>query len=109
MSEQLAASVAAVLPGARADLERLVRIPSIWADPAHADDTRRSAEAVADLARDAGAADVTIIAADGGAPAVVAHFPGPAGTPTVLLYAHHDVQPTGDPGQWTSPPFEPTE
>jgi acetylornithine deacetylase/succinyl-diaminopimelate desuccinylase-like protein len=109
MSEQLAASVAAVLPGARADLERLVRIPSIWADPAHAEDTRRSAEAVAELARDAGAADVTIIAADGGAPAVVAHFPGPAGTPTVLLYAHHDVQPTGDPGQWTSPPFEPTE
>jgi acetylornithine deacetylase/succinyl-diaminopimelate desuccinylase-like protein len=110
MSEQsVAASVAAVLPGARADLESLVRIPSIWADPAHADDTRRSAEAVADLARDAGAADVTIIAADGGAPAVVAHFPGPAGTPTVLLYAHHDVQPTGGDEHWTSPPFEPAE
>jgi acetylornithine deacetylase/succinyl-diaminopimelate desuccinylase-like protein len=109
MSEQLAATVAAVLPGARADLERLVRIPSIWADPARADDTRGSAEAVAELARDAGAADVTIIAATGGAPAVVARFPGPAGTPTVLLYAHHDVQPTGDVDRWTSPPFEPTE
>jgi acetylornithine deacetylase/succinyl-diaminopimelate desuccinylase-like protein len=105
----VAASVAAVLPGARADLERLVRIPSIWADPAHADDTRRSAEAVADLARDAGAADVTIIAADGGAPAVVARFPGPEDTPTVLLYAHHDVQPTGGDEFWTTPPFEPTE
>ncbi len=45
----LAAAVIGVLPGARADLERLVRIPSIWADPAHADDTRRSAEAVAAL------------------------------------------------------------
>ncbi|GAA0938625.1 dipeptidase [Pseudonocardia zijingensis] len=110
MSEQsVAATVAAALPGARADLERLVRIPSIWADPAHADDTHRSAEAVADLARDAGAADVTIISADGGAPAVVAHFPGPEGTPTVLLYAHHDVQPTGGDEHWTSPPFEPTE
>jgi len=110
MSEQsVAASVDAVLPGARADLENLVRIPSIWADPARAEDTRRSAEAVADLARDAGAADVTIIAADGGAPAVVAHFPGPAGTPTVLLYAHHDVQPTGGDEHWTSPPFEPVE
>jgi acetylornithine deacetylase/succinyl-diaminopimelate desuccinylase-like protein len=110
MSEQsVAASVAAVLPGARADLENLVRIPSIWADPAHADDTRRSAEAVAGLARDAGAADVTTIAADGGAPAVVAHFPGPAGTPTVLLYAHHDVQPTGGDEHWTNPPFEPAE
>ena len=50
----LRAAVEQQLPGARADLERLVRIPSIWADPAHADDTHRSAEAVAELARGAG-------------------------------------------------------
>ena len=92
---ELRAALDGVVPGARADLERLVRIPSIWADPAHADDTRRSAEAVAELARGAGAADVRIVAAEGGAPAVVAHWPAPAGAPTVLLYAHHDVQPTG--------------
>jgi acetylornithine deacetylase/succinyl-diaminopimelate desuccinylase-like protein len=97
------------LPGARADLERLVRIPSIWADPTHADDTRRSAEAVAELARAAGAADVAVVAADGGAPAVIAHWPAPPGAPTVLLYAHHDVQPTGGDELWTAPPFEPTE
>lgn len=97
------------LPGARADLERLVRIPSIWADPTHADDTRRSAEAVAELARGAGAADVAVVAADGGAPAVLAHWPAPEGAPTVLLYAHHDVQPTGGDDLWTTHPFEPTE
>jgi acetylornithine deacetylase/succinyl-diaminopimelate desuccinylase-like protein len=108
-STPLTRAVEGVLPSARADLERLVRIPSIWADPAHADDTRRSADAVVELARDAGAADVSVIAADGGAPAVTAHFPGPAGAPTVLLYAHHDVQPTGGTEHWTSPPFEPTE
>ncbi|MEU6698160.1 dipeptidase [Pseudonocardia sp. NPDC046786] len=106
---ELAEAVAAVLPGARTDLEALVRIPSIWADPAHADDTRRSADAVAALARDAGAADVQVISAGGGAPAVVAHWPGPEGTPTVMLYAHHDVQPTGGDEHWTTPPFEPTE
>ena len=106
---QLTDAVTEVLPSARADLERLVRIPSIWADRTRAEDTRRSAEAVAELARGAGATDVRIISADGGAPAVVAHFPGPAGSPTVLLYAHHDVQPTGGDDQWTSPPFEPTE
>ncbi len=105
----LRAAVERELPGARADLERLVRIPSIWADPAHADDTRRSAEAVAELARGAGAADVAVVAVDGGAPAVVAHWPAPDGAPTVLLYAHHDVQPTGGDELWTSPPFEPTE
>lgn len=114
MSDQLPPTpltdaVLAALPGARADLERLVRIPSIWALPAHADDVRRSAEAVAELARGAGAADVGVVSADGGAPAVLAHWPAPQGKPTVLLYAHHDVQPTGGDEHWTSPPFEPTE
>ncbi|MGH3911949.1 MAG: dipeptidase [Pseudonocardiaceae bacterium] len=105
----LRAAVDAVLPEARADLERLVRIPSIWADSAHAGDTYRSAEAVAELARGAGAAMVRILEAPGGAPAVLAQWPAPEATPTVLLYAHHDVQPTGGDEQWTSPPFEPTE
>jgi acetylornithine deacetylase/succinyl-diaminopimelate desuccinylase-like protein len=108
-AESLRPAVEAVLADARTDLERLVRIPSIWADPAHADDTRRSAEAVAELARGAGAADVTVISVPQGAPAVVAHWPAPEGQPTVLLYAHHDVQPTGAVEEWTSAPFEPTE
>jgi acetylornithine deacetylase/succinyl-diaminopimelate desuccinylase-like protein len=106
---ELSSAVDAVLPGARTDLEALVRIPSIWADPAHAEDTRRSADAVAALARDAGASEVRVLAADGGAPAVVAHWPAPEGMPTVMLYAHHDVQPTGGDENWTSPPFEPAE
>ncbi len=108
LRRRLPAAVTAALPAARDDLERLVRIPSIWADPAHAADTRRSAEAVAALARDAGGRDVRILAAGGG-PAVVAHWSAPPGAPTVLLYAHHDVQPTGGDDLWTSPPFEPTE
>ena len=75
----LADAVSRVLPGARTDLESLVRIPSIWADPAHAEDTRRSADAVAGLARAAGAESVQVLSADGGAPAVVA--PRPARRP----------------------------
>ena len=105
----LRAAVEQQLPWARADLERLIRIPSIWADPAHADDTHRSAEAVAELARGAGAADVAVVTADDGAPAVLAHWPAPPGAPTVLLYAHHDVQPTGGDELWTAHPFEPVE
>jgi acetylornithine deacetylase/succinyl-diaminopimelate desuccinylase-like protein len=105
----LRAAVDAVLPDARTDLEALVRIPSIWADPVHAEDTRRSADAVATLARAAGAQRVDVLTAEGGAPAVVAHWPAPDGAPTVMLYAHHDVQPTGGDELWTTPPFEPRE
>ena len=97
-----------VLPDVRGDLEDLVRIASVWSDPNRRDDVHRSAQKVADLLRDAGFAEVDIVSADG-APAVIAHHPGPPGAPTVLLYAHHDVQPEGDPAQWDSPPFEPTE
>jgi acetylornithine deacetylase/succinyl-diaminopimelate desuccinylase-like protein len=97
-----------VLPDVRRDLEDLVRIASVWSDPNRRDDVHRSAQKVADLLRDAGFAQVDIVSADG-APAVIAHHPGPPGAPTVLLYAHHDVQPEGDPAQWDSPPFEPTE
>ncbi|MGA8209873.1 MAG: dipeptidase, partial [Nocardioidaceae bacterium] len=52
---------------------------------------------------------VRVVGVEGGAPAVLARRPAPAGAPTVLLYAHHDVQPVGDPGLWHSDPFVPTE
>jgi acetylornithine deacetylase/succinyl-diaminopimelate desuccinylase-like protein len=97
-----------VLPAVRRDLEDLVRIESVWADPARRGEVQRSAEAVAKLLSDAGFDDVQIVS-EGGAPAVIARHPAPPGAPTVLLYAHHDVQPEGDHAQWNSPPFEPTE
>src|SRR5262247_741252 len=108
MSPDLVASVRAVMPRVRGDLEDLVRIPSVSADPERAGDVQRSAEAVAGLLTDAGFPDVRIVS-EGGAPAVIARYPAPLGAPTVLLYAHHDVQPEGNREQWVSPPFEPTE
>jgi acetylornithine deacetylase/succinyl-diaminopimelate desuccinylase-like protein len=100
--------VKAVLPSVRADLEDLVRIESVWADPARRAEVHRSAEMVSKLLAQAGFDDIRTVS-EGGAPAVIARRPAPAGAPTVLLYAHHDVQPEGDPAQWVSPPFEPTE
>lgn len=97
-----------VLPSVQRDLEELVRIESVWADPNRHDEVHRSARAVSDLLSQAGFGDVRIVS-EGGAPAVIAHYPAPPGAPTVLLYAHHDVQPEGDRSQWASPPFEPTE
>jgi cysteinylglycine-S-conjugate dipeptidase len=108
-SQHLRAAVTRLLPGLRRDLEDLVRIESVSADPARAGEVQRSAEAVAALLRAEGFADVEVVSADGGAPAVIGHKPGPAGAPTVLLYAHHDVQPENDHADWDSPPFEPTE
>lgn len=102
------AAVERVLPGVLDDLKRLVAIESVSVDPARADQVQRSAELVADLIRDAGADSVRIVT-EASQPAVIAEFAGPAGAPTVCLYAHHDVQPEGDPGLWTSPPFEATE
>lgn len=104
----LAQRVRDVLPAVRRDLEKLIGIQSVWADPARRPEVHRSAQLTADLLRQAGFPDVQIVA-EGGAPAVIARYPAPEGAPTVLLYAHHDVQPEGDAGRWASPPFEPTE
>jgi len=104
----LVARVREVLPDVRRDLEALVRIESVWSDPARRDEVHRSAQAVAELLHDAGFAHVEIVS-EGGAPAVIARHPAPPGAPTVLLYAHHDVQPEGVPAHWDSPPFTPTE
>lgn len=106
--DHLRSRLAAVMPGVRADLERLVRIPSVSADPARHAEVRRSAEEVAALFAAEGV-EVGIVAAGGGQPAVIGRKQGPPNAPSVLLYAHHDVQPEGDHADWDSPPFEPTE
>jgi cysteinylglycine-S-conjugate dipeptidase len=108
MDSPLHARLRDVLPSIREDLEALVRIESVSADPARATDVHQSAAAVAALFAAEGC-DVQVLSADGGAPAVIAQKRGPADAPTVLLYAHHDVQPEGDRSAWESPPFEPTE
>ncbi|GLZ76046.1 dipeptidase [Actinorhabdospora filicis] len=111
----LHAAVEAVLPGVRADLERLVRIPSVAFPGFDHSHVRDSADAVAELLRGAGMPDVRIVsttAPDGtpGQPAVIARKPAPEGAPTVLLYAHHDVQPAGDLTAWEQDdPFQVVE
>ncbi len=106
--DELRAAVARELPGVRADLEALVRIPGIAFDGFDFAPLERSAEAVAELLRREGL-QVQITRIGDGHPAVIGRKPAPEGAPTVLLYAHHDVQPTGDLQQWESEPFEPTE
>jgi acetylornithine deacetylase/succinyl-diaminopimelate desuccinylase-like protein len=97
-----------------ATLKRWLTIPSISADPDHADDVRQSARWLADHLHQAGfpVAEVweTGTPAEPGLPAVFAQWPAadPA-APTVLIYGHHDVQPVEPLSEWDSPPFEPVE
>jgi acetylornithine deacetylase/succinyl-diaminopimelate desuccinylase-like protein len=97
------------MSGWREDLDRLVRIPSVSADPGARAAVEESAAEVADQLAAAGLPEVEVVRADGGLPAVLARRPSAPGAPTVLLYAHHDVQPPGDPALWDSDPFEPVE
>jgi acetylornithine deacetylase/succinyl-diaminopimelate desuccinylase-like protein len=107
--------VQAGLPRSIAELSTLVRIPSVSWDGFDPAQVRASAEKVAELADATGVFDsveiiqVPISSADQlGLPAVLARREARNGRPTVLLYAHHDVQPEGDEEHWTSKPFEPT-
>ena len=95
------------MPAVKADLESLVRIPGIAFPGFDHEQVDRCAEAVAELLRGCGLATQVVRA--GGQPAVIGRRPGPPGAPTVLLYAHHDVQPAGDLALWNGDPFEPVE
>jgi acetylornithine deacetylase/succinyl-diaminopimelate desuccinylase-like protein len=108
MTRDLRAVVADLMPDLRRDLEALARIPSVGADPARHDDVRRSAAATAALFEAEGLA-TELVEIEGGLPAVIARRPAPEGRPTVLLYAHHDVQPQGRHDAWDSEPFQPVE
>ena len=105
--DTLRATIADDRPRITDELARLVAIPSVGYDGYDRTHVQASAELTARLLRDAGLTDVRILDLNGGQPAVFGQIDGPAGAPTVLLYAHHDVQPAADPALWDTPPFEP--
>lgn len=106
----LAATVAALQPRARAELAELVAFKSV-ADPAQFPRSECEAAAgwVADALRAEGFEEVALLDTPDGTQSVYGFLPGPAGAPTVLLYAHYDVQPPLDEDAWHTPPFELTE
>ncbi len=97
-----------LLPGLIDDLEALVRIESVSADPRRLAEVDKSARKSAQLLAAEGVGAEIVRAYDGAPPAVIGERKGREGAPVVLLYAHHDVQPENDPADWDSPPFEPT-
>ena len=116
---QLTDAVSAGLPTAIADLSNLVRIPSVSWDGFDPSTVARSAESIKVLVEGLGVFDSVDIRRSSisgtdasdiklGQPAVLASRKARNGKPTILLYAHHDVQPPGDGADWNSAPFEPT-
>lgn len=110
----LRAAVSARLPQTLAELSSLVAVPGIAWPSFPQEELERSAAEVLRLVREAGITEAEILRAprpDGtqGGPAVVARHPAAPGQPTVLLYAHHDVQPPGDLSLWETEPFAATE
>lgn len=106
----IAETVASLMPRAQAELTELVAFQSV-ADEAVAPRSECEAAAawVAGALRDEGFQDVALLDTPDGSQSVYGYLPGPADSPTVLLYAHYDVQPMLDESAWLSPPFELTE
>jgi cysteinylglycine-S-conjugate dipeptidase len=103
------AAADAAMGHARDERVDLIRIPSISADHTRAVDVQRSADATAALLERSGLDHVRQATVDACPPAVIGEWHHAADAPTVLLYAHHDVQPTGFVDRWTTDPFDPVE
>ncbi len=107
--EEVRAAVRDLVPRALDDLRTLVAIPSVADERLFPRaECERAAQWVADAFRAEGI-DTRLEVTPDGSQVVLGHRPGPAGAPTVLLYAHYDVQPPLDDAAWTTPPFELTE
>jgi len=104
--DALRAHLAANRAARMADYESLLRIPSISCMSEHAPDCRRAAEWIANALTEAGLEHAEVCET-GGHPIVYADWLHAPDAPTVLVYAHYDVQPVDPLDLWTSPPFEP--
>lgn len=109
MYSDLTAAVHDGFPRALAELDELVRIPSVSAPGFDPGQVRRAAERITELLDDSGFSGIRLLEIEGAHPAVYAEIPAPDGAPTVLLYAHYDVQPPGPDEEWETTPFDPIE
>jgi len=105
--DDLRTRVDALMPEVVADLAALTAIPSIAFPGFPPEPVLEAADMVVDLFRNAGVEDVRLLEVEDGYPAVYAEIPAPPGAPTVLLYAHYDVQPAPMEQGWTMLPFSP--
>lgn len=89
------------------ELSEYATIPSVSFPGYPPEPLNESAQWTARKMKDAGLEHVEILEIPGAPPFVVGDWLHAPGAPTVLLYAHHDVQPPGRPEKWLSPAFAP--
>ncbi len=89
------------------ELKSVIRIKSISAPGFDRTEVNNCANAVAHSLREIGMDNVELLELPNVHPYVFGEWLGKKDAPTVLLYAHYDVQPTGDTKRWNTDPFSP--
>jgi acetylornithine deacetylase/succinyl-diaminopimelate desuccinylase-like protein len=107
-TEQLRSNVHGMMADVVADLEKLVRIPSCAFPGFPSEPVHQMADATVELLQRYGLTGARKVEVAGGYPAVYGELAGPAGSPTVMMYAHYDVQPAPPEQGWDTDPFTPT-
>lgn len=107
MNETLPARIHEMFPRYVELLKALIRIPSISFDHFDQAEVHRSAQAVKTLFESYGFTNAQFLTPRSGRASVFAELKTHPDNPTVLLYAHHDVQPTMREPLWESAPFAP--
>ncbi len=109
MHEDLKTAVSADMSRLKDLLADLVQMESVSANGYDPAGVRDAGEAIVALLIEAGYQSAQLLESSHGHPAVFAELPAPEGAPTILLYAHYDVQPPGPIEEWKTGPFEPFE
>ena len=109
MHEDLKTAVSADMSRLKDLLADLVQMESVSANGYDPAGVRDAGEAIVALLIEAGYQNAQLLESSHGHPAVFAELPAPEGAPTILLYAHYDVQPPGPIEEWKTGPFEPFE
>ena len=108
-TEEVRSKVKAMMPVVKAELATLVGHGSIAFPGFPPDPVNAMAASTMDLLTRWGYVGVELLPIPGGYPAIWAEMPGPAGSPTVLLYGHYDVQPAPPEQGWKTDPWTLTE